>query len=104
MMEERVMNLEAEVKSFNSEVNAYMDEADCYTLAANQISEVFERYMKKGSKKKYRVFAECVTVSYIDIEATDEQEARDIAEDMDGGDFIVCNDAGDWRITTVDPL
>lgn len=55
-------------------------------------------------KKMFRVFAESVTDSYVDVEAYDEQEARDIAEDMDGGDFIICDNAGDWRITTVDPL
>lgn len=54
-------------------------------------------------KKKYRVFAECVTDSYVDIEAYDEQEARDIAENMDGGDFTICDNSGDWRITMVDP-
>ena len=55
-------------------------------------------------KKKFRVFAESVTDSYVDIEANDEQEARDIAENMDGADFTICDNAGDWRITTVDPL
>lgn len=55
-------------------------------------------------KRKFRVFAEAVTDSYVDIEAYDEQEARDIAENMDGADFIICDNAGDWRITTVDPF
>jgi hypothetical protein len=51
--------------------------------------------------KLYKVKASYVTYLSIDIEANSEQLARDIAKDMDGGDFkIDCY--SDWSIDDVD--
>lgn len=39
-------------------------------------------------KKIFRVYAKVVTYSYLDVEADDKDEAEEIAENTDGGDFI----------------
>ena len=49
-------------------------------------------------KKTYRVWAIASTHCYIDIEAEDEDKAKDIANDADGGDFV-STAYGDWEIT-----
>lgn len=48
--------------------------------------------------KNYRVFAECITTLYIDVQAGDIDDAKRIAEETDGGDFTECPDA-EWNIT-----
>ena len=49
-------------------------------------------------KMKYKVQAEVVTYCYIEIEAHSVEEANQIAEDTDGGDFITEDNDGDFRI------
>ena len=46
---------------------------------------------------KYRVWAECIFDVYVDVEANSEEEAKNIADEMDGGDFI-SSPYGDWKI------
>ena len=53
---------------------------------------------KETGKKKFRVFAEMTAISYLDVEAETEEEAREIAEETDGGAFTPTED-GDWEIT-----
>ena len=45
---------------------------------------------------KYRVWAECISDVYVDIEAESEERAKEIAEEMDGGEFHDSGN-GDWR-------
>lgn len=49
------------------------------------------------SKKTYRVFATMETDLYLDVEASSEDEAMEIAEASDAGDFLE-DGAGDFRI------
>ena len=48
----------------------------------------------------YRVWASYSTDCYLDVEADSKEEAEQIAEEADGGDFISCDsfDDGDWHI------
>ena len=39
-------------------------------------------------KKKYRVWAKMTSYSYLDVEAESEDEAINIANETDGGEFI----------------
>ena len=48
-------------------------------------------------KKKFRVNAEVITFCHIDVEAYDADEANDIADATDGGDFIT-GEGGDFVI------
>ncbi|MEK6829782.1 MAG: hypothetical protein AABY15_06700 [Nanoarchaeota archaeon] len=50
-------------------------------------------------KKTFKVKAKCTTYSHIEIEAYDVDEANDIAENTDGGDFTSDDEeGGDWEI------
>ena len=51
---------------------------------------------------KYRVWAEMITDCYVEVEAESEEDAMNIAEDIDGGDFVI--DDGDWKITHADEI
>lgn len=51
-----------------------------------------------AKKKTYRVWAECISYCYLDVEAESEEEAKDIADEADGGDFMPTPD-GEWHIT-----
>ena len=51
-------------------------------------------------KTKYRVLASYVSYVYADIEADSLSEAKEIAYDMDGGDFKQTS-FGDWNIDEV---
>ena len=50
--------------------------------------------------KIYRVQAEMISYCYLDVEALNEEEANQIAEDTDGGDFSSDDDPfnGEWNI------
>lgn len=50
---------------------------------------------------KFRVYAECVTDCYVDIDAESEEEALDRARDMESCEFETDDDygSGDWRVT-----
>jgi hypothetical protein len=57
-------------------------------------------------KTKYRVLASYVSYVYADIEADNIDEAKEIAYDMDGGDFkqnkyVTYSGLGDWNIDEV---
>ena len=46
----------------------------------------------------YRVWAECISDVYVDIEADCEDDALEVAENyLDGGDFIDSGE-GDWSL------
>ena len=49
----------------------------------------------------YRIWAECISDVYVDIEADSEEEAREAAEALDGGDFKVDPTGGDFNIGSV---
>ena len=46
---------------------------------------------------KYRVFAKMTSYAFLDVEAETGEEAKEIAESTDGGEFISTED-GDWEI------
>ena len=49
-------------------------------------------------KKKFRVWAKSTDYCYLDVEANSKEEAEEIAENSDGGDFEVYHLQGDWII------
>ena len=49
-------------------------------------------------KKKWRVYASVETRCYIDVEAKTKDEALQMGEYTDGGDFINEDDEGDWNV------
>ena len=51
--------------------------------------------------KKFRVIAVMTTYLETEIEANDVDEAYEIAEDLDGGEFTPIKDSGDWEIYEV---
>lgn len=53
--------------------------------------------------KKFRITASYTVFCYATIDAEDEDQAYDIARDMDGGDFEPERDSGisDWYINEV---
>ena len=46
--------------------------------------------------KTYRVYYKTTDYVYADIEANSIEEAKDIAAEMDGGEFILDADGGGW--------
>ena len=48
--------------------------------------------------KTYRVWAKMTTWAYLDVEAENEREAWNIANETDGGEFICDESNGDWEI------
>lgn len=53
--------------------------------------------------KTYKVIASYRTIVYANIEAENEDEAYDIARDMDGGEFqpLAGDDLSDWSIDDI---
>ena len=49
---------------------------------------------------KYRVMYKSTEYVYIDVEADSIEEAKEIAENTDGGEFIE-DDVGDWEYDSV---
>jgi hypothetical protein len=49
---------------------------------------------------KYRVHASYISYCYIDIDADSEEQAWELAENTDGGDFKQ-TELGDWKIDGV---
>ena len=57
--------------------------------------------------KQYRVYAEYTSRCYVDVEANSEEEAKDKAAEIDGGEFISCeglDDVYDWEITEAEEV
>lgn len=52
---------------------------------------------------KFRVYAESTSNYYIEVEAENEEQAKEIAENTDGGDFIE-DGSGSWDITNADKI
>ena len=52
---------------------------------------------------KFRVWAECISDVYVDIEAESEERAREIADEMDGGEFHDSG-GGEWRMGSAQEL
>lgn len=52
---------------------------------------------------RYKVFAKMTTYLYVHVDADSEDDAIDMAKNIDGGDFIPLNqgiiECGDWEIT-----
>jgi len=51
-------------------------------------------------KKRFKVQAEVITYCYVVVEADSAEEANEIADGMDGGDFITKEKGGDFNILT----
>ena len=49
---------------------------------------------------KYRVWAKSISHVYIDVEAKNKEQAREIAEEVDGGDFRYYD--GEWEFSDID--
>lgn len=51
-------------------------------------------------KKTFRVYAKVVTYCYLDVEAENQEQAEEIAQDTDGGDFTTeeVEDGGDFIV------
>ena len=54
--------------------------------------------MAKTKKKKFRVEAEFITYGFIIVEAETSEQANEIAENTDGGDFVTIENDGDFNI------
>lgn len=52
-------------------------------------------------KKRYKVRATMTTYAYAIIEAENEADALQIAEEMDGGEYITDDNDGDWEVNIV---
>jgi len=54
------------------------------------------------TNKRYKVFAKMTTYLYVHVDADSEDDAIDMAKNIDGGDFIPLNQGivaeGDWEI------
>lgn len=46
---------------------------------------------------KFRVWAKSISYCYVDIEAEDENQAQEIADELDGGNYNPTPD-GDWEM------
>ena len=56
-------------------------------------------------KKTFRVYARSVEEFYVDVHAKNEEEARDIANSIDGSEFTPTNEfGGDWSIDEAEPI
>lgn len=58
----------------------------------------YERNLLGEVKAIFRVQAKATTYAYLDIEADSEDEAMEIANSTDGGDFITDDNQGNWEI------
>ena len=54
--------------------------------------------------KKYKVTASYLTYCTAEVEADDEDQAYEIARDMDGGDFTESRDNYDWNISDIQEI
>ena len=48
--------------------------------------------------KKFRVWAKMTSYAYLDVEAETAEEAYQIADSTDGGEFISDEFKGDWEV------
>jgi len=51
-----------------------------------------------AKKKRFRVEAEFITYGFIIVEAETSEQANEIAENTDGGDFVTIDNEGDFNI------
>ena len=51
--------------------------------------------------KTYRVWAKMISYAYLDVDAEDEDEAWEVADRTDGGEFTPTSD-GDWELLDTD--
>jgi hypothetical protein len=54
--------------------------------------------------KKYKVTASYLTYCTVEVEAENEDQAYEIARDMDGGDFTESRDNYDWHISDIQEI
>ena len=47
--------------------------------------------------KTYRITVESTEQLYIDVQADNEAEAQDVANDADGSEFLTVNASGTWE-------
>jgi hypothetical protein len=59
----------------------------------------------RGAKKKYRVWYSVSYSVYLDVDAKNEEEARDIAANEDGGMFNESNKSdAEWNFDEIEEL
>lgn len=46
---------------------------------------------------KYRIYASCQINYYVDVEAESKEEAREMYDDIDGGEFTECGSCWDFE-------
>jgi len=54
--------------------------------------------------KKFMITAYYTTTCFTEVEAEDEDQAYEIAREIDGGIFSSSADRGDWRIVDVEEI
>ena len=54
--------------------------------------------------KKFKVTACYYTFCTVEVEAENEEQAFEIARDMDGGDFTDSRDCHDWQINDIQEI
>ncbi len=74
---------------------AYDDDGNEYQLENNKWVKI--------EKPTHRVWAEVTTTCYVDVVAKTKEEALEIADSLDGGDFYT-DDSGTWNLTYADEL
>lgn len=50
---------------------------------------------------RYRIFAECISDLFLDVECADEDKAFEIAKESDGGEWTEDMCGGEFRITQI---
>lgn len=57
-----------------------------------------EDVVVEQKESNYRVIAEVTTYCYLDVKAKSEEEAMQIGDEADGGEFVSSSDDGEWKI------
>ena len=57
-----------------------------------------------SGSKKFRVWVECTTWLYNDVEASSEEEAMEMARDLDGSEFQEEWNASEWNVRYAEPV
>ena len=52
----------------------------------------------------YRVWAQSISDVYLDVEAESEEEAYEIANEADGGEFVEYSCGGDWILGDIERI
>jgi len=102
------MNIGDRVKVIDQNITGVIERIDGYSLTIIDDDSEWEypenlleyRVSDVQPLKKYKVFASYITYLRTEIEATDEEDAENIAMNLDGGHFKQESDY-DWKIDSV---